>query len=91
MPPALCSPHHGNRSHLCPRRQWRDRPNGTIPWHLPGSGAFQALTQGHPVIMGRKTAGFAAGALSPLPGRTNIVITRQPDWHQNGVQRVQSA
>ena len=65
--------------------------NGTIPWHLPEDLAhFKALTQGHPVIMGRKTWDSLPARFRPLPGRTNIVITHQPDWHQNGVQRASS-
>ena len=39
--------------------------------------------------MGRKTWDPSA-AFSPLPGRTNIVVTRQPDWKENGVQRSSS-
>ncbi len=65
--------------------------NGTMPWHLPEDLAhFKALTQGHPVIMGRKTWDSLPARFRPLPGRANIVITRQPDWHQNGVQRASS-
>jgi len=55
--------------------------NGTIgsdnrlPWHLPGDlKRFKALTLGHPILMGRKT--FASIG-KPLPGRTNIVMSRQ--------------
>ena len=62
--------------------------NGTMPWHLPEDLAhFKALTQGHPVIMGRKTWDSLPARFRPLPGRANIVITRQPDWNENGVQR----
>jgi len=65
--------------------------NGTMPWHLPEDLAhFKALTQGHPVIMGRKTWDSLPARFRPLPGRANIVITRQPDWHENGVQRASS-
>ena len=62
-----------------------------LPWHLPEDLAhFKALTQGHPVIMGRKTWDSLPARFRPLPGRANIVITRQPDWHQNGVQHASS-
>ncbi len=47
---------------------------GKIPWHLPADFArFKALTMGHPVVMGRKTFESIG---RPLPGRANIVITR---------------
>ena len=56
-------------------------------WHIPDDlKRFLALTKGHPIIMGRKTfesiAGYVGG---PLPERTNIVITRNPDWVYDGV------
>lgn len=54
---------------------------GTMPWHLPEDLAhFKRTTQGHPVIMGRKTWQSLPAAFRPLPGRRNIVITRQTDW-----------
>jgi dihydrofolate reductase len=47
-----------------------------MPWHLPSDLAFfKRLTMGHPIIMGRKTYESIGRA---LPGRTNIVITRDP-------------
>lgn len=62
--------------------------NGAMPWHLPEDLAhFKQLTQGAPVIMGRKTWDSLPPRFRPLPGRRNIVITRQKDWHENGVQR----
>jgi dihydrofolate reductase len=61
---------------------------GTMPWHLPEDLAhFKQLTQGHPVIMGRKTWDSLPARFRPLPGRVNIVVTRQADWHENGTQR----
>lgn len=49
-----------------------------LPWHLPQDlQYFKARTLGKPVIMGRKTYESIG---KPLPGRTNIVITRQRDW-----------
>ena len=65
--------------------------DGTMPWHLPEDLAhFKQLTLGHPVVMGRKTWDSLPARFRPLPGRTNIVITRQPDWAENGVQRASS-
>ena len=65
--------------------------DGTMPWHLPEDLAhFKQLTLGAPVIMGRKTWDSLPPRFRPLPGRTNIVVTRQPDWKENGVQRSSS-
>ena len=53
--------------------------NGTLPWHLPEDMAhFKAQTAGAPVIMGRKTWDSLPPRFRPLPGRRNIVVTRQP-------------
>lgn len=59
---------------------------GTMPWHLPQDLAhFRQLTQGAPVIMGRKTWDSLPARFRPLPGRSNIVITRQPhQWANSG-------
>ena len=55
----------------------------TLPWHLPEDlKHFKAVTLGKPVIMGRKTFDSIG---RPLPGRLNIVITRQSDWQHDGV------
>jgi len=54
---------------------------GGMPWHLPEDLVhFSRLTKGHPVIMGRKTWESFPDKYRPLPGRTNIVITRQEGW-----------
>lgn len=59
-----------------------------MPWHLPEDlRYFKHVTMGKPVIMGRKTFESIG---RPLPGRTNIVITRQTDWQANGVTAVTS-
>jgi dihydrofolate reductase len=59
--------------------------NNAMPWHLPEDLAhFKRLTQGWPVIMGRKTWDSLPRKFRPLPGRTNVVITRQPGWDENG-------
>jgi dihydrofolate reductase len=60
--------------------------NGTMPWHLPEDLAhFKRTTLGCPVIMGRKTWDSIPPKFRPLPGRANIVLTQQPNWHENGV------
>ena len=58
-----------------------------LPWHLPNDMKFfKNTTWGMPVIMGRKT--FESMGNKPLPGRLNIVITRQEDWKADGVVAV---
>ena len=55
-----------------------------MPWHLPEDLAyFKRVTLGKPVVMGRKTFESIG---RPLPGRLNIVVTRNPDWQAAGVQ-----
>ena len=59
--------------------------NNAMPWHLPEDlSHFKKLTLGCPVIMGRKTWDSIPSKFRPLPGRTNIVITRQSDWRPEG-------
>jgi len=54
-----------------------------IPWRIPGEQAgFKALTLGHVLVMGRTTYESIG---RPLPGRTTIVLTRDPGWHADGV------
>ena len=61
--------------------------DNAMPWHLPEDLAhFKRLTQGWPVIMGRKTWDSLPARFRPLPGRTNVVITRQLDWQAPGAQ-----
>lgn len=56
-----------------------------MPWHLPDDlRHFKAKTLGKPVIMGRKT--FESIGSRPLPKRQNIVISRNPDFHLEGVK-----
>ena len=56
-----------------------------LPWHLPEDLAhFKRTTLGQPVIMGRKTWDSLPPKFRPLPGRTNIVVTRQADWQAPG-------
>ena len=57
--------------------------DGTMPWHLPADlKRFKAITIGKPLVMGRKTFESIG---KPLPGRHNIVLTRQPGWSAPGV------
>ena len=64
---------------------------GVMPWHLPEDLAhFKQVTMGSPVIMGRKTWDSLPSRFRPLPGRTNIVVTRQSDWHATGATRAKS-
>ncbi|MEQ8858355.1 MAG: dihydrofolate reductase [Pseudomonadales bacterium] len=50
-----------------------------LPWHLPlDMKHFMTTTRGHPVIMGRRT--FESMDRKPLPRRTNIVVTRTPEY-----------
>ena len=62
--------------------------NNTLPWRLPEDLAFfKRTTSGHAIIMGRKTFDSIG---RPLPNRRNIVVTRNPDWTHEGVQRAGS-
>lgn len=57
--------------------------DGDIPWRIPADFAhFKALTLGHVLVMGRATYGSIG---RPLPGRTTIVLTRDPAWAAEGV------
>ena len=65
--------------------------DGAMPWHLPEDLAhFRKITTGCPVIMGRKTWDSLPPRFRPLPGRANIVITRQGDWQADGATRAAS-
>lgn len=62
-----------------------------LPWHLPEDMVhFKRLTLGCPVIMGRKTWDSLPPRFRPLPGRVNIVVTRQKDWSAAGALRASS-
>ncbi|MBK0394146.1 dihydrofolate reductase [Ramlibacter algicola] len=64
---------------------------GKLPWHLPEDLAhFKRVTLGAPVIMGRRTWDSLPPKFRPLPGRRNIVVTRQVDWHVEGAERAAS-
>lgn len=61
---------------------------GNMPWHLPEDlKHFKEVTMGHPVIMGRVTHESIG---RPLPGRTNIVISRRTDYNAEGCLTAQS-
>ena len=56
---------------------------GRLPWHISEDMArFKELTLGNAVVMGRATHESIG---RPLPGRVNIVLTRDPDWSRDGV------
>jgi len=58
-----------------------------MPWHLPEDLAhFRRTTLGAPVIMGRKTWDSLPPRFRPLPGRINVVVTRQPHWQADGAR-----
>ncbi len=57
--------------------------DGGLPWHLPEDlPRVKRLTLGHVLVMGRRTYESIG---RPLPGRTTVVVTRQPDWAQPDV------
>jgi dihydrofolate reductase len=65
--------------------------NNQMPWHLPEDLAhFKRVTLGQPVIMGRKTWDSLPARFRPLPGRVNIVVTRQANWQAEGAWRATS-
>ncbi len=65
--------------------------DGKLPWHLPEDLAhFKQVTLGAPVIMGRRTWDSLPPRFRPLPGRRNIVVTRQPQWQAGGAERAGS-
>ena len=57
---------------------------GGMPWHISEDlRYFKRVTTGHPVVMGRRTFESLG---RPLPGRTNVVVTRNPSWSAEGVR-----
>ncbi len=60
--------------------------NNKLPWYLPDDlKYFKRVTMGKPVVMGRKTFESIG---KPLPGRTNIVVSRNPEFHAEGIRVV---
>ncbi|MBP8897504.1 MAG: dihydrofolate reductase [Sulfuritalea sp.] len=65
--------------------------DNALPWHLPADlKRFKALTTGHAVIMGRKTWESLPEKFRPLPGRQNIVVTRNAGYAASGATVVNS-
>ena len=65
--------------------------NNDLPWHLPADMKyFKDTTMGHCVVMGRKNFHSIPDKYRPLEGRTNIVVTRQKDFRENGAVVVHS-
>lgn len=57
--------------------------DNTLPWYLPADlQYFKKVTMGHPILMGRKTYESIG---KPLPGRENIILTRNADYQQEGI------
>lgn len=62
-----------------------------LPWRLPDDMVwFRERTMGKPCVLGRKTYDSLPARFRPLPGRLNIVVTRNPDYHAPGALVVQS-
>jgi dihydrofolate reductase len=60
---------------------------GDIPWRVPEDLArFKQVTMGHTVVMGRRTWDSLPAAVRPLPGRRNVVLSRQTDFMADGAQ-----
>ena len=65
--------------------------DGAIPWQVPEDMAhFKGLTMGHTVLMGRRTWESLPVRFRPLPGRRNVVVSRNPDYRAEGAQVVAS-
>jgi dihydrofolate reductase len=63
--------------------------DGAIPWRLPEDMArFKDLTLGHTVVMGRRTWESLPPKFRPLPGRRNVVLTRNPQYRAQGADVV---
>jgi len=65
--------------------------DGAIPWHLPEDLArFKTLTMGYTVVMGRRTWDSLPARFRPLPGRRNVVLTRNSGFDAPGAEVVGS-
>ncbi len=78
----------------CIWAQARDRvigAGGRLPWHLPEDlRLFKRLTTGGTVVMGRRTWESLPERNRPLPGRRNVVLSRDPGWSADGAERAGS-
>jgi len=64
---------------------------GALPWHLSADMQhFRELTRDCPVVMGRRTWDSLSPRYRPLPGRSNIVVSRRPGWTADGAQAAPS-
>ncbi|QUR67034.1 dihydrofolate reductase [Mycobacterium spongiae] len=64
---------------------------GAIPWRLPEDLArFKAVTMGHTVVMGRRTWDSLPSGVRPLPGRRNVVLSRQTGYMADGAEVAES-
>lgn len=64
---------------------------GGLLWHEPNDQRhFRAATLGHPVVMGRKTWDSLPARFRPLPGRRNLVVTRNAQWQATGAEAAAS-
>lgn len=65
--------------------------DNAIPWRIrEDMQRFRAVTIGHPVVIGRRTWDSLPDRFRPLPGRRNVVVTRNPDWCAEGAERAGS-
>jgi dihydrofolate reductase len=65
--------------------------DGGIPWHVPEDLArFKQVTVGHTVVMGRQTWDSLPARVRPLPGRRNVVLSRQAGFTAEGAEVVGS-
>ncbi|NBV54537.1 MAG: dihydrofolate reductase [Proteobacteria bacterium] len=63
--------------------------NGGLPWHLPADmRRLREITWGKTLVMGRKTFESLPPKVRPLPGRRNLVLTRDATWAHAGAERV---
>jgi len=64
---------------------------GDIPWRVPEDLArFKQVTIGHTVVMGRRTWDSLPATVRPLPGRRNVVLSRQTDFMADGAEVLDS-
>lgn len=64
---------------------------GGLPWRIPEDmRRFRELTMGHPVVMGRRTWDSLPERFRPLPGRRNVIVTRNATWQGIGAERAGS-